>query len=293
MRPYIESFTLLTNRQELDYIWDEVNYTCYDTFYPFKIFMDDRLPRVDFEPITIFYGGNGSGKSTLLNMIAEKAGVKRTSPFNQSVLFPEYVKRTKMQAREIPYNSRIMTSDDVFEHILRVRNINRGVDHRREELLDEYYGIVSEAQSQTPGVLRSLDEYDEWKRKSEIRSGKISASQHVRRNMKGNIDMHSNGENAMLYFVDNITEDAVYLLDEPENSLSIEYQLRLKQFLEDSARHFGCQLIITTHSPILLSMKGAKIYDLDEFPVTTKKWTELENVRKYFEFFEERREEFI
>ena len=96
----------------------------------------------------------------------------------------------------------------------------------------------------------------------------------------------------MLYFVDNITEDAVYLLDEPENSLSIEYQLRLKQFLEDSARHFGCQLIITTHSPILLSMKGAKIYDLDEFPVETKIWTELPNVRKYFEFFEEHREEF-
>ena len=105
--------------------------------------------------------------------------------------------------------------------------------------------------------------------------------------------MHSNGENAMLYFVDNITEDAVYLLDEPENSLSIEYQLRLKEFLEDSARHFGCQLIITTHSPVLLSMKGAKIYDLDEFPVKVKGWTELENVRKYFDFFEEHREEFI
>lgn len=291
MRPYIESFTLLTNREELDYIWDEVKMTCYDTFYPFKIFMDDRLPRVDFEPITIFYGGNGSGKSTLLNMIAEKAGVKRTSPFNRSVLFPEYVKRTRMSAREIPYNSRVMTSDDVFEHILKVRNINSRVDNRRDELLEEYYDIADPLK---PSVgLRSLAEYDEWKRKSDIRSGKTSASRYVRQNMRGNIDMHSNGENAMLYFVDNITEDAVYLLDEPENSLSIEYQLRLKEFLEDSARHFGCQLIITTHSPILLSMKGAKIYDLDEFPVCTKKWTELENVRKYFEFFEERREEFI
>ena len=288
MRPYIESFTLLTNREELDYIWDEVNYTCYDTFYPFKIFMDDRLPRVDFEPITIFYGGNGSGKSTLLNIIAEKARVTRTAPFNQSVLFPEYVMRTSMSAREIPRHSRIMTSDDVFEHILRVRNINQGVDDRRDDLLSEYYEIA-----RSSGGLRSLAEYDEWKRKSDIRSGKTSASRYVRQNMRGNIDMHSNGENAMLYFVDNITEDAVYLLDEPENSLSIEYQLRLKEFLEDSARHFGCQLIITTHSPVLLSMKGAKIYDLDEFPVKVKGWTELENVRKYFDFFEEHREEFI
>ena len=291
MRPYIESFTLLTNRQELDYIWDEVKKTCYDTFYPFKIFMDDRLPRVDFEPITIFYGGNGSGKSTLLNMIAEKARIARTAPFNHSVLFPEYVKRASMRAREIPRHSRIMTSDDVFEYILNVRNINIGVDRRRDDLLDEYYGIADP--NKPTARLGSLAEYDEWKRIHEIRSGKVSASQYVRRNMKGNIDMHFNGENAMLYFVDNITEDAVYLLDEPENSLSIEYQLRLKQFLEDSARHFGCQLIITTHSPVLLSMKGAKIYDLDEFPVKTKKWTELENVRRYFEFFEEHREEFI
>lgn len=291
MRPYIESFTLLTNREELDYIWDEVKLTCYDTFYPFKIFMDNRLPKVEFEPITIFYGGNGSGKSTLLNMIAEKARIARTSPFNQSVLFPEYVKRASMKAREIPTNSRVMTSDDVFEYILNVRNINKGVDRRRDDLLSEYYGIADPMRP--PSALNSLSEYEEWKKTHEIRSGKVSASRYVRKNMKGNIDMHSNGENAMLYFVDNITEDAVYLLDEPENSLSIEYQLRLKQFLEDSARHFGCQLIITTHSPILLSMKGAKIYDLDEFPVKTKKWTELENVRKYFDFFEEHREEFI
>lgn len=290
MRPYIESFTLLTNREELDYIWGKIH-DCYDTYYPFKVFMDNRLPKVEFEPVTIFYGGNGSGKSTLLNMIAEKARIARTAPFNKSAFFPEYVERASMKAREIPSNSRVMTSDDVFEHILMVREVNRGVDRRRDDLLGEYYGIA-DPNKPTAG-LGSLSEYDEWKRIHEIRSGKVSASRYVRQNMKGNIDMRSNGENAMMYFVDNITEDAVYLLDEPENSLSIEYQLRLKQFLEDSARHFGCQLIITTHSPVLLSMKGAKIYDLDEFPVKVKPWTELPNVRRYFDFFEEHRDEFL
>jgi hypothetical protein len=39
-------------------------------------------------------------------------------------------------------------------------------------------------------------------------------------------------------------------------------------------------------------MKGAKIYDLDEIPVTVKKWTELSNVRRYHEFFEAHRDEF-
>ena len=43
---------------------------------------------------------------------------------------------------------------------------------------------------------------------------------------------------------------------------------------------------------IILSMKGAKIYDLDEDTVDIKKWTKLGNVRAYFDFFMEHRGEF-
>jgi hypothetical protein len=39
-------------------------------------------------------------------------------------------------------------------------------------------------------------------------------------------------------------------------------------------------------------MKGARVYDLDAVPVTEKRWTELENVRIYYEFFEKYRKEF-
>lgn len=89
-----------------------------------------------------------------------------------------------------------------------------------------------------------------------------------------------------------IKEDALYLLDEPENSLSAEYQLELARFLEDSARFYGCQFIIATHSPFILSMKGAKIYDLDARPVCDKRWTELPNVRVYRDFFRSHEDEF-
>ena len=82
------------------------------------------------------------------------------------------------------------------------------------------------------------------------------------------------------------------MLDEPENSLSPEKQQELVKFLEDSARFFRCQFVIATHSPFLLSMKGAKIYDMDENPVDVKRWTELENVRAYYEFFKKHEEEF-
>ena len=75
------------------------------------------------------------------------------------------------------------------------------------------------------------------------------------------------------------------MLDEPENSLSPGKQQELVKFLEDSARFFGCQFVIATHSPFLLAIRGAKIYDLDEDPVDVKRWTELSNVREYYEFF--------
>jgi predicted ATPase len=87
------------------------------------------------------------------------------------------------------------------------------------------------------------------------------------------------------YFTEKIGENGLYLLDEPENSLSPKRQTELKKFLEDSARFFGCQFIISTHSPFLLAMPGVKIYDLDDPPAKVKQWTELENMRVYREFF--------
>ena len=102
----------------------------------------------------------------------------------------------------------------------------------------------------------------------------------------------SNGESALAVFSERIRENALYLLDEPENSLSAEKQILLAEFLEQSARFYGCQLVIATHSPFLLAMKGARIYDLDTVPVDTAAWTELPNVRMYYDFFQKHRDEF-
>ena len=83
------------------------------------------------------------------------------------------------------------------------------------------------------------------------------------------------------------------MLDEPENSLSPEKQKELLQFIQDSVRFYNCQFVIATHSPFLLSLKEAKIYDFDENPVRTKVWTELKNVRDYYDFFKEHEKEFL
>ena len=135
-----------------------------------------------------------------------------------------------------------------------------------------------------------MEDYDRLKQVNLAR--RKTQSKYVRENLMDNVRERSNGESAFLYFSERIRENALYLLDEPENSLSAERQRELSRFIEDSARFFGCQFVISTHSPFMLSMKGAKIYDLDENPVDVKRWTELGNVREYFSFFKEHEKEF-
>ena len=138
--------------------------------------------------------------------------------------------------------------------------------------------------------MRSLDDYERLKKVTKAR--RLTQSRYVRSELMDNIREYSNGESAFIYFSEKVTENGLFLLDEPENSLSPARQQELVKFLEDSARFFGCQFVISTHSPFLLSMRGAKIYDLDEDPADVKRWTDLENVRAYYTFFREHRDEF-
>lgn len=138
--------------------------------------------------------------------------------------------------------------------------------------------------------MNSLDDYETLKKVNMAKTQ--TQSKFVRNNLSENIREHSNGESALLYFEEKIMDNALYILDEPENSLSPEKQQELLKFIEDSARFFGCQFVIATHSPFLLACKGAKIYDLDEETVDVKKWTELGNVRTFYDFFKKHEKEF-
>ena len=282
---YLDSFTFPTDDAETSFIWDILR-TCYDSFYPFKILSKRYFERIDFAPVTILYGSNGSGKSTALNIIAEKCQVKRTAIFNKSNFFPDYVKLCQLVLRdEIPESSRVITSDDVFDYILDIRSLNEGIDIRREEVFTEYLD-AKYARFQ----LQSLDDYEQLKRMNKARSK--TQSKFVRSELMDNVREYSNGESAFKFFTENIGENGLFILDEPENSLSPKRQIELASFIEDSARFFNCQVIMSTHSPFLLAIKGAKIYDLDEEPVCVKTWTELENVRLYHDFFIAHRDDF-
>lgn len=281
---YLRNFSFPSEDREYNFILDEKR-TCFDTFYPFKILSKNDFTEIDFEPVTILYGGNGSGKSTALNVIAEKIGASRDTIFNKSNFFKDYVDMCDMDEVKVAGIKRIITSDDVFDYILNLRNLNEGIDNKRENLFGDYLDA-----KYSDFKMKSLEDYEELKKVNSARSKTMS--KFIRKNLMSNVRLYSNGESAYRYFIEKITENGLYILDEPENSLSPKRQIELMSFIEDSARFFGCQFIISTHSPFLLAIKGAKIYDLDESPVSVKSWTSLENVRTYYEFFKHHDSEF-
>ena len=91
---------------------------------------------------------------------------------------------------------------------------------------------------------------------------------------------------------ENIEPDKLYLLDEPEVSLSPKNQVELAEKINEMSRYLGVQFIISTHSPFMLGILDAKIYNLDTIDYRVQKWSELENVRYFYDFFMSRKDEF-
>ncbi len=283
---YLSEFTFPDADREFDFRLS-VKRTCYDTVYPFHVLSARGLTRLSFAPVTVLYGGNGSGKTTALNVIGEKLGLKRDTLYNRSNFFEDYTALCRFETRApIPENSRVITSDDVFDFMLNLRALNGGIDRRREELFEEYI----ENKNERDFRLRSMEDYDRLRSINLARSK--TQSRYVRAMMKDNVREQSNGESAFFYFTQKIQEDGLYLLDEPENSLSPERQRELVRFMEDSVRFFHCQFVIATHSPFVLALREAKIYDLDGDPAAVRKWTELPAVRAYYDFFREHEKDF-
>ena len=281
---YLSYFSFPERESEYSYLMREKK-TCFDSYYPFGILSERNLLNIDFEPITLLCGGNGCGKTTALNVIGEALKLKRDTLYNRTNFFDNYTGMCDYRLySSLPDSSRVITSDDVFDHMLNLRTINEGIDIRREELLEDYLDT-----KYADFHFKTLEDYDKLKKVNLAR--RTTQSKYVRKSLMDNIRENSNGESAFRYFVEKIDLPGLYLLDEPENSLSPEKQIELKEYIENSVR-LGCQFIIATHSPFMMALKDALIYDLSGESAEVKKWTEIENVRVYYNFFKKHDKEF-
>lgn len=230
--------------------------------YPYNILQERAGETLVFDSITLLHGSNGSGKSTVLNLLAGKlkaTGFEAPKRFGQEDYFINYL------------NESILT----FEVNEETEQINRPQQiHylKSEDILYEMKKIQQEA------VLQEGYEYQQ---------ARLGRPKH-KRAMAKEIDKivfsqekYSNGELAWQVYQDVIQMKGLYLLDEPEVSLSLERQLELIDLISEMTRFFDCQFIIATHSPLLLRGLEGKIYDFDSVLITEKKWRELDIIKKY------------
>ena len=256
--------------------------------YPFHIFLEKQFFNIEFEPVTIFYGDNGSGKSTLLNIITEtinndKQVISRKKPLVKSEYFDTYIAKCKYYLENnIPTESKIMLSEDIFENILSKRIENQKKNEGRKELERQYMQY-----KYNPVNYSSLEDLS-----ISVETRNKTQNKFIKSRIEENSKEFSNGQTSLEFFDKELKENGLYLLDEPENSLSPKFQIELIQLLLELSRFFKCQFIIATHSPFLLSIPDAKIYDLDSIPVTPKKWYELKNMKIYYNFFKENKDKF-
>ena len=92
------------------------------------------------------------------------------------------------------------------------------------------------------------------------------------------LNQRSHGE-AFLALFQNRFEDGVYLLDEPEAALSPSRQLTFLALLHDLACSRAAQFIIATHSPILLSLPGARVLSFSSQGIELVDYRETEHFR--------------
>ena len=97
--------------------------------------------------------------------------------------------------------------------------------------------------------------------------------------------VQSHGQSHMAFFKHRFSLKGLYLLDEPENALSPRTQLELLKVLESTMDSRRAQFIIATHSPILLSLKGARILGFDTPAVREIEYQNTEQYRVYKDFF--------
>lgn len=257
--------------------------------YPFGIF-PQRVERggaleLKFStPITILYGNNGSGKTTILNLIAEYISASRHSAFNKSGLFYNYLKLCNAELQNRCNKKLVITSDDVFEYLLKERRkfdvFNEARDKYRENILQERARYERERVSIN---FEDPDSIDAFKRRCQVL--KNSNSKLIVEKMGIDKKGQSNGETAVDFFTDQIQSRGLYLIDEPENSLSPKMQQALSDFFKVMTDELGCQFIIASHSPFFIGIEDATVYNLDADTIQPCDWKELESIQVYKDFF--------
>jgi predicted ATPase len=94
----------------------------------------------------------------------------------------------------------------------------------------------------------------------------------------------SHGQSCLSYFKSRFKVKGIHFLDEPEAALSPASQLEFLKVLSETSEAGVAQFLISTHSPILMSCKGATIYNFDN-TIGRISYKDTQHYKIYRDFF--------
>jgi predicted ATPase len=221
------------------------------TAYPFSVPTIASLPEIEINSRIVFFAGeNGSGKSTLLEAIAGHYGFGHEGG-NRNIRHDttQHNHSTDALIRALRLSFDKRTGAGFF---LRAESFFNTATHI-DQLDSEVYSIP---------VAPILPSYG-------------GQSLHTR----------SHGETFFTLLEYKFQRNGLFFLDEPEAALSPQRQLSFLILIHDTLRRYkDAQLIISTHSPVLLGYPGAQILSFDEghiHPIAYEETAPMQIVRRF------------
>lgn len=212
--------------------------------YPFDLPAVRGLSTLALHPaVTFLIGENGTGKSTLLEAIAVAWG------FN-----------AEGGSRNFRFSTRSSHSE-LFRYLRMVRGTRRAHDgyFLRAE---SFYNVASE--------IERIDRMD--------MATAPPLGRPIRESYGGrSLHEQSHGESFFTLLTERFSGGGLYLLDEPEAALSPTRQMAALVRIHDLVTRLQSQLVIATHSPILMAYPDAEIYLLDEEGIRKVRYEETEH----------------
>lgn len=212
--------------------------------YPFALPAIRKLNRLELHPrVTFLVGENGSGKSTLIEAIAVRYG------FN-----------AEGGSRNLRFGTRPSHSE-LHHHLVLERTPRHPTD-----------GYFLRAES-FYNVATNIEQLD-------AESGPrapIGTPIGPAYGAKG-LHEQSHGESFFSLLTNRLRGDGFYIFDEPEAALSPQRQLSAL-VLMDKLVSTGSQLLIATHSPILMAYPEARIYELGSSGLQEVAYEDTEHFR--------------
>jgi predicted ATPase len=212
--------------------------------YPFHLPAVRELHTLELHPaVTFLIGENGTGKSTLLEAIAVAWG------FN-----------AEGGSRNFRFATR--SSHSELHHYLRL--------HRGARRAHDGYFLRAESFFNVATEIERIDGMD------------MATAPPLGRPIRefyggGSLHEQSHGESFFTLLTERFTGGGLYLLDEPEAALSPTRQMAALVRIHDLVTRLQSQLIIATHSPILMAYPNATILLLDEEGIRPVAYEETEH----------------